>query len=114
MNDLDETRRNNQIKKLVSNARAIISNDIGMPMGSLKMERIIRDINYIKPITEVHLDVFSNYNNQTNEYPIGVDRLGYNIDFLLELDKKLDDVTEYFKPNIIKKCFDIIAQFGNT
>lgn len=114
MNDSEKTNRNNQIKKLVSNARAIICNEIGLPMGSLKMERLIARINEIDPITEIHLDVFSNYNNQTNEYPIGIDRLGYNVDYLLQLDIKLDDVTDYFKPNIIRKCFEIVNHFAAT
>lgn len=111
MNDLEETKHKNQIKKLVSNARAIISNDIALPMGSLKMERIIGWINDIEPITEIDLKVFSDYNNQTSDYAIGVDRLGYNKDYLLELDVKLDDLTSYFKPTIIEKCFEIINEF---
>lgn len=114
MNDFEKTKRKNQIKKLVSNARAIISNDIALPMGSLKMERIIGSINDIAPITEIALDVFSNYNNQTNDYPIGIDCLGYNVDYLLQLDIKLDDITDYFKPNIVRKCFEIINYFADT
>lgn len=112
MNELNKIRRENQIKKLVSNARAIISNEIGMPMGSLKMERIILWINDIEPLTEIQLDVFTSYNNQTNEYPIGVDRLGYNKDYLLELDVKLDEITHSFKNLIIEKCFEIIQKYG--
>ena len=112
MNELDEINRENQIKKLVSNARAIISNEIGIPIGSLKMERIILWINDIKPLTEIQLDVFTSYNNQTNEYPIGVDRLGYNKDYLLELDVKLDEITHSFKKLIIEKCFEIIQKYG--
>ena len=112
MNKLDEIKLENQIKKLVSNARAIISNDIGIPMGSLKMERIILWINDIEPITEIQVEVFSSYNIQANEYPIGVDRLGYNKDYLLELDAKLDEITNSFKSLIIEKCFEIIQKFG--
>jgi hypothetical protein len=112
MNELDKIKRENQIKKLVSNARAIISNDIGMQMGSLKMERIILWINDIEPIAEIQLNVFLSYNNQISEYPIGVDRLGYNKEYLLELDVKLDDITKSFKSLIIEKCFEIIQKYG--
>jgi hypothetical protein len=114
MNDLEVTKRKNQIEKLVSNARAIISNEIALPLGSHKMEKIIGWINDVEPIKKIDLKVFSDYNNQTSDYPIGVDRLGYNKDYLLELDVKLDDLTSYFKPSIIEKCFEIINAFGKT
>ncbi len=114
MTDLEITKRKNQIEKLVSNARAIISNEIALPLGSHKMEKIIGWIVDIEPIKEIDLKVFSDYNNQASDYPIGVDRLGYNINYLLELDVKLDDLTTYFKPTIIKKCFEIINEFAKT
>ena len=114
MTDLEITKRKNQIEKLVSNARAIISNEIALPLGSHKMEKIIVWINDIESIKEIDLKVFSDYNNQTSDYPIGVDRLRYNMNYLLELDVKLDNLTSYFKPTIIEKCFEIINEFGKT
>ena len=98
-------------KKLVSNSNAILSNQITIPLGSLKMEKIINWIEQIKPITELDLKVFSDYNNQTSDYPIGEDRKRYNAEFLAKLDIKLDDVTLCFKNKIEEKCVDIIKVF---
>ena len=108
----EEIRRKSLLKKLVSNAKAIIAEKISMPLGSLEMEKIIYWINQIKPITELDLKVFADFNNQTNDYPIGEDRTNYNKEFLAKLDVKLDDVTLYFKDQIREKCLEIIKKYS--
>ena len=112
MTEHEEIRFKSLLKKLVSNSQAILSKQISMPLGSLEMEKIINWINQIKPITELDLKVFTDYNNQTNDYPIGKDRLQYNVDFLAKLDVKLDDVTSYFKDQIEEKCNEIIKKLS--
>ena len=114
MNELDNQRRNNYIKKLVSNSRAILTNQITIPVGSQKMEKIIFWINAIKPIIEVDLKVFIDLNNQTGDYPIGTDRLSYEKNFLAKLDSELNPLVESFKDDIIKKCEEIIQVFGEN
>ena len=112
MTEHEEIRLKSLQKKLVSNSRAILLEHITMPLGSLKMAQIISWIEQIKPITELDLKVFSDYNNQTSNYPLGEDRIRYNAMFLAELDIKLDDVTSYFKSRIEEKCLEIIEKFA--
>ena len=112
MTEHEEKRLKSLQKKLVSNSRAILLEHITMPLGSLKMAQIISWIEQIKPITELDLKVFSDYNNQTSNYPLGEDRIRYNAMFLAELDIKLDDVTSYFKSRIEEKCLEIIEKFA--
>lgn len=112
MTEHEEIRLKSLRKKLVSNSKAILLGHITMPMGSLKMEQIISWIEQIKPIAEIDLKVFSDYNNQTSDYPIGEDKIRYNAKFLDELDKKLGDVTSYFKIRIEEKCLEIIEKFA--
>lgn len=112
MTEHEEIGWRSLLKKLVSNSRAILSNQISMPLGSLKMERIIYLIEQIKPITELNLKVFSDYNIQTSDYPIGEVRKGYNAKFLAELDIKLDNITLCFKNEVEEKCVEIIKIFG--
>lgn len=112
MTEHEEIRMKSLRKKLVSNSRAILLQHISMPLGSLKMEKIIYWIEQIKPITEIDIKVFSDYNNQTSDYPIGEDRMRYNSKFLAELDTKLDDLTLYFKREIEEKCLEIIEKFA--
>ena len=112
MTEHEKLRLKSWHKKLVSNSRAILSKQIFMPYGSLKMEKIINTINQIKPITELDLEIFSDYNNQTGEYPIGEDRIRYNEEFLAKLDLELEKVTMYFKEKVEEKCHEIIKKFG--
>ena len=89
MNEYQRQKRNNLIKKLVSNARAILTNQIAIPLGVVKMTKLIKWINCIEPI-DLDLNVFNEYYSKTTELPLGTERLTYNKEFLLKLDLELD------------------------
>ncbi len=112
MNEHLEKRHKSLKRKLVSNSRAILLGHITMPHGCLKMQRIILWIEQIKPITEINLEVFNEYNEQTSNYPVAEDRLHYNAKYLAELDIKLNEVNSLFKNKIEEKCKEIIAKFS--
>ena len=111
MSQLNEGKRKNYIKKLVSNSRAIITHQIVIPLGSVKMEKILYWIDQIEPLNEIDLSVFSQYNTKIRSLPIGVERLSYNKDFLLYEDSKLDYFTANYQKDIIEKCFEIIKKY---
>jgi len=107
----------NQFNKLVSNARAIISNQISIPLGILKMERIIFGINQIgknEKLETIDLRVFSEYNSKTINFAIGSERLKCSKEFLIEQDKLLDQLTSKYKEKLLNKCFEIIEEFNDT
>lgn len=66
INEHDQFKRNNFIKKLVSNARAIISNQIALPLGVMKMNTILYWITQIEPLEEIDLKIFSDYKLKTS------------------------------------------------
>jgi 5-methylcytosine-specific restriction endonuclease McrBC regulatory subunit McrC len=107
----DQFQRDNHIKKLVSNAKAILSNQVAIPLGVSKMKKIVFWIDQIEPIEEIELDVFSEFMSLTENLPIGTERLTYSSDFLKKQDKELDNLTMYYKDQIIDKCFEIIGKF---
>ena len=109
-----EANREQHIIKLVSNARAILTNQIGIPLGVLKMGAIITRIHFIRPITEIDLSVFSEYNNKTSTLPIDKERLHYNSEYLKQQDTILDELTVKYKDSIIIKCNEIIEMYSNT
>ncbi|TFF34942.1 hypothetical protein [Mucilaginibacter psychrotolerans] len=113
LNQHDEFKRNNFIKKLVSNSRAIISNQIALPLGVQKMKTIIYWIGQIAPIDNIDLDVFQEYMAQTANLPIGTERLTYNPEFLKQQDTQLDYLTTRYKDEIIDKCFEIIKNLSD-
>ena len=112
MNKFDIERRNNYIKKLVSNSRSILTNQISIPLGSQKMTKILFWINPIAPIEEIDFSIFNELNNQTINFPIGKDRIEYNADFLIKLDIQLNEVVVQFKEDILNKCIEIVDKLG--
>jgi hypothetical protein len=106
----DRFKRDNYIKKLISNARAILSNQITLPLGVSKMKKYISWINQIEPIENINLDVFSEFMSLTEDLPIGTERLTYSLDFLKKQDVQLDKLTSRYKDQIIEKCFEIIRR----
>jgi len=106
-----QEKRKSYIKKLVSNSTVIITHQIAMPLGCRTMTKILYWINNIEPLSELDLDVFSQYDTKTQHLPIGIERLSYNKDFLLSEDSKLDIITANYKNEIITKCFEIIQQY---
>ena len=101
------------IEKLVSNARAIISNQIALPLGILKMTKIniwIVSVSQIKPIN-VDLTVFREYMDEVEHRPLGTERLQWDKEALQEQDKIIDEITMRYKERIIDKCFEIIETY---
>lgn len=109
MNQHEEEKRINYIKKLVSNSKAIISHHIAIPLGSSKMEKILYWISNIEPLNEIDLSVFSKYNSAIHSLPIGIERLSYNKDYLLSEDVKLDNITSIYRNKIIEKYFESLC-----
>lgn len=102
------------IKRLVSTSKAIISNQIGLPLGVMKMSSIITWLNNIEPITNINLEIISQYTSCTSTYFLGPERLSCSKDFLIRQDKDLDKINSRFKEKILAKCFEIIELFDNS
>jgi hypothetical protein len=101
------------LRKLVANARAIISNQIGMPLGVQKMDKIIYWIENLDPL-EVDFSVFSKYYKKVGSAPIGTERLLWNFEALKKEDIRLDKINAAFKDEILEKCFEIIRVYGQS
>jgi len=104
-------QREKLIKKLVSNSKAILSNQIGLPLGVAKMGTIITWIENIERLPNINFQILLEYNKLTANYFIGPDRLMCNKDFLIKQDKGLDKITMNYKDKLISKCFEIIELF---
>ena len=111
LNQHDQTRKDNYIKKLVSNARSIISNQIALPLGAIKMYKILFWINQIETIEAIDLHVFTDYKSKISNFAIGTERLSYSLTFLKNQDKQLDEITKQYKDKLIEKCYEIINTF---
>ena len=98
-------------KRLVSNARAIITNQIAIPLGAVRMNKIMFRAGKSNAFQGIDLSLFTEYSDQYNGCPVGTERLLWDKEALREQDKHLDELTSRYKNQIIDKCFEIITFF---
>jgi hypothetical protein len=100
------------IKKLVANARAIISYQIGLPVGCIKMNKILT---WLTPYEEtLDYPVFRDYLNEAYDLPLGSERLRWNRDALRRYDERLISINLKYREKIIDTCFDIIEKYNGV
>jgi hypothetical protein len=99
------------IKKLVSNAKAILTNQIGLPLGVRRMTRIQTSI--FPPLTNIDLKVFDDIDFKIKNCPIGTDRLLWDKNALMKQDELIYEVLASYRNGIINKCFEIIELLDN-
>lgn len=110
---MDNQKRGNYIKKLVSNSRAILTNQIGLPLGVQKMTKILTWIENINSLENIDTEIFSNFYKEISKYPLGTERLAYNKEFLKAQDRLIDEVIFKYKDLLLDKCFEIIEKYGD-
>ena len=96
------------VKKLVSNAKAILTNQIALPLGVRKMNKIRCWINQSQLVTSIDFKIFDDFDNMIKSCPVGTDRLIWAQEALKEQDKIIDKAIAIYKDGILGKCFEII------
>jgi hypothetical protein len=102
--------REQYASKLLSVCRAIITNQVTIPFGALKIDRLLVRAERSNTFEGIDLTVFSEYVDQFNGCPVGTERLLWDKDALKEEDKYLDKLTADYKDRILDKCFEIIKR----
>jgi len=90
---------------IIANARCILTNQITLPFGAMRMDRLQRDLKEPFP---VDLTVFKTFLNTIRSYPIGTERLFWNIDALKQQERDIDRAIMDYRDLIFDKCFEII------
>ena len=111
---LEEKERQRFINKMVSNARAIISNQVAIPLGVYKMNQIIGWLEPYKEDDDIDVSIFRDYDLDVDELPIGTERLQWNIEKLIEFEKEFDEVNSTYKADILRTCRKLIDAYGKT
>lgn len=110
INKFAEIKRNILIKKLRSNAIAIVTNQIDFRSGCLKMENLKKSINEIYIIENIDLEIFKKYKNDISHLPI-IEKTNYfKKEYIDSLDEQLNLINENYKKVIILKCQEIIEK----
>ena len=110
---LEEKERQRFINKLVSNARAIISNQVALPLGVYKMNQLISWFDPFKKTADVDMSIFRYYDLNVDDLPIGTERLRWNIEKLIEFEKAFDETNRIFKADILRKCSELIDTYNS-
>lgn len=102
-------RHRRLIEQLVANARAIISYQIGLPFGVVRMRRIV---SWLKPFEVLEYPVLEDYSNATRDLPTGSERLHCSREALRRYDEKLVAINLEYRDEILDTCFKIIDRFA--
>ncbi|OYU78958.1 MAG: hypothetical protein CFE23_16325 [Flavobacterium sp. BFFFF1] len=110
--EFDRVKRIRLIKKMLSNAIAINTNQIDIHKGCYKMTYLIPAIQEIEFLDNINLEIFENYYDDFMSYPIWEERKYYNKEYLAKLDNELNIIDQKYKQPIFDKCAEIIEKFG--
>lgn len=97
------------LKKLVSAARAIVTYQVGLPVGCIHVQRALT---WLRPHKELSYPVFDKYLRALSALPISSERLEWNRKALREADKKLEAISRRFRDDIFEACYEIIDSYG--
>jgi hypothetical protein len=97
------------LKKLVSAARAIVTYQVGLPVGCIRVSRVLTRL---RPYKELSYPVFDEYLQALRPLPISSERLEWNREALREADKKLEAASRRFRDDIFDACYEIIDSYG--
>ncbi|MBV9928116.1 MAG: DUF2489 domain-containing protein [Acidobacteria bacterium] len=107
---MNEEKRNSYLRKLVANARAIISYQVGLPVGCVKMNRLLYWLE--NEGEKLDFPVFGEYLETVREIPTGSERLECSRAALRRYDERLVPINIEYRERIIDACFEMVERFA--
>jgi hypothetical protein len=109
---MDEQRRNSYLRKLVANARAIISYQVGLPLGCVKMYHLLIALEHEGE--RLDLPIFKEYLDEVRDLPTSSERLECSRAALRRYDERLVPTNLNYRERVIDIRFDIIEKYGEA
>lgn len=94
-----------------SNAIAMVTGQVSLREGCLKMEYLYDHAHYIQPFEDFEIRIIEDFSSATRFFPLNKQRNLYNQDYLSGLDDSLAVLEEKYRDQVLQKCKDIIEQF---
>jgi hypothetical protein len=107
---MNEEKRDSYFRKLVANARAIISYQVGLPVGCVKMTHLFYWLE--NEGEKLDYPIFGEYLEKVRDIPTGSERLGCSRAALRRYDERLVPVNLEYRERIIDACFAIVERFA--
>jgi hypothetical protein len=105
------TERDSAARKMVAVARSIVTYQIGLPVGCLRMSRTYYQLG--RHDTDLPT-VFAEYLKEVQALPIASERLPWNRSVLREKDKLLEAANQRFRDRIFDACWTLIDRFAES
>lgn len=103
-------KRDQLIRRLVATARAIVTYQVGLSVGCVRMSRIL---NWLEVYSRVEVPIFDEYLTAVRHLPISSDRLHWNVDALRAKDQELEAINSAYRNRVFDACFGIIETFAS-
>ena len=107
---MNQQKRDSYFRRLVANARAVISYQVGLPVGCIKMNRLFTWLEYEGE--KLAYPVFGEYLENVRSLPTGSERLECSRAALRRYDERLVAINLEYRERIIDACFDMIERYG--
>lgn len=101
--------RDSALRKVVATARSIVTYQVGLPVGVLRMSRAL---SWLKPHLEVPAQVISDYMRDTVELPLGTERLHASREALQRFDVRLESINRQYRDAIFDFCYNLLEEYG--
>lgn len=109
---MDEQYHQSLIRKLVANARAIITEEVGLSIGCSKMHKILNWLEPFEKVKVANIDIFERYDEETRFIPAGTARLNCSKKAFQKYDDALNSVNCKYRTKVSEVCFEIIDNYS--
>jgi hypothetical protein len=103
------SKRDSAARKVVAVAQAILTYQIGLPAGCVRMSRTLF---WLAPYETGLPTVFEEFLKEVQGLPITAERLLWDRKVLEEKDKVLEAKSKEFRHRIFDACWGLIDRFG--
>lgn len=104
------TKRDSAAKKVVAVARSIVTYEIGIPAGCVRMSRTL---SWLAPHEADLPTIFEEYLHEVQSLPLTSERLGWDRSVLREKDKVLEATNQRFRDRLFDVCWSLIDRFAD-
>lgn len=102
------SKRDSAAKKVVAVARSIVTYQIGLPAGCMRMRRTLC---WLSPYETGLPEVFDEYLNEVRLLPITSERLFWDREALQKSDKLLEAANQRYRDRVFDACWALIDRF---
>ncbi|MET0322488.1 MAG: hypothetical protein ABW069_17335 [Duganella sp.] len=103
-------QRDARARRLVSAARALLALQVGLYVGSRRIENVLT---WLGPEFRMKHRIFAEFTNAVPlDIPVGTARLLWAPEAMLKTDERLATVETQFRTKLLAECVEIIKQYG--